>query len=287
MTKIFIADATGSIGTALLPELTGQGHDVVAGVTSPEAQTELTARGVTAILSDPNDVAGLTQAMEGCDKLFLSLPLVEGMTRRGHLAVEAAKQAGVQYIVRSSCYAASSDAHWRLGREYGMVDQFVEDSGIDFTVLRPNTFMQIFTTDMNEMIQSGTLALPEEDAKVSYIDAHDIAACAAHLFQNNEGHINSYYALTGPEGLGGADIATAIAAATGKALTYTPIPEEEFIATLADSGVPQWTIDMRVSLSRVVKLGMAGNVTQAVQHLTGKPARSFTDFATAHCQTWK
>lgn len=287
MSTIFVAGAAGNIGTALLAELGTKGADLVAGVHSPDKAKTLGELGVTARTFDYADQASMEQAMAGCDKLFLVLPLMEGMTRFGHLAVEAAKAAGIEYIVRSSGYAASSDAHWRLGREHGMVDQFVEDSGIPFTVLRPNTFMQNFSTAMVPMIKSGVIALPEEDASVSYTDVRDIAACAARLFEDNTDHENKFYALTGPEGLTLHQVAETISRASGREVRYTPVEEEAYVAALTGMGVPEWTVNMLVSLTRVVKLGMAGNVTKAVEYLTDQPARTFEDFATEHAPVWK
>jgi uncharacterized protein YbjT (DUF2867 family) len=286
MSTIFVAGAAGTIGTALLDALEGTDAEVVAGVHTAGQAQALADRGVTARPFDYGDQASMAEAMQGCDRLFLVLPLAEGMTRRGHLAVEAAKEAGIEYLVRSSGYAASSDAHWRLGREHGMVDQFVEDSGIPFTILRPNSFMQNFSTVMAPMVRSGELALPEGDARVSYIDARDIADCAARLLLDNAGHENHFYALTGPQGLSLAEVAVHLSGVSGREVVYEPVDEDDYVRGLAGVGVPEWTVNMLVSLTRVVKLGMAGNVTKAVEHLTGNPARTFTDFAADHAASW-
>lgn len=287
MSKIFVAGATGNIGSALLSTLMESGQEAVAGVHDPDKAKMLEDQGVDARLFDFQDVDSMVRAMKGCDKLFLALPLVETMARYGHLAVEAAKQAGIGYIVRSSAYAASSDAHWRLGREHGMVDQFVEDSGIPFTTLRPNTFMQNFSGWLADMIRTGAIALPDEDAKVSYIDVRDIASCAATLLVDPGEHENKFYALTGPEGLSLTEVAEQISNALDREIIYAPVAEEDYIEVLQEMGLPQWNIEMLVSLARVVKLGMAGNVTKAVEFLTGKPARTFADFAVEYAGVWK
>ncbi len=284
MSRIFVAGAAGNIGTALLAALETKGADVVAGV---HGNTSLPNGWDGEIRPfDFEDRASMVSAMAGCTKLFLALPLVEKMTRYGSQAMEAAKEAGIEYIVRSSRYGASSDAHWRLGREHGMVDQFVEDSDIPFSVLRPNTFMQLFSTIMADAIRSGTVALPEEEFPVSYLDIRDMADCAAALLVDNTGHVNRTYALTGPEGLTGPDLAARISAATGREISYTPIEERAFIEKLDGSGMSEWTRNMQVSLSRVVKLGMMGNVTKAVEFLTNAPARTFDAFAAEHATTW-
>jgi uncharacterized protein YbjT (DUF2867 family) len=286
MSRIFIAGAAGNIGASLIDTLSDK-TEIVAGVHSQDKAEAVRAKGVEARLCDFEDQASMTTAMAGCDRMFLVVPMQERMTRFGRVAVDAAKEAGIGYIVRSSAYAASSDAHWRLGRENGMIDQFVEDSGIPFTVLRPNSFMQNFSTFLAGMLKSGTIALAEEDYKVSYIDVRDIAACAARLLKDNAGYTDSFYALTGPQGLTLADVAETIGAEAGVKVLYTPIEEEEYIEGLDGAGVPEWNRNMLVSLSRVIKLGMMGNVTQAVEYLTGTPARTFADFVADHADAWR
>jgi uncharacterized protein YbjT (DUF2867 family) len=286
MSRIFIAGAAGNIGSALIDTLPDKA-EIVAGVRSPEKGEALKAMGVEARIFDFEDKDSMVAAMAGCDRMFLVVPMLEKMTRFGRLAVDAAREAGIGYIVRSSAYGASSDAHWRLGRENGMIDQFVEDSKIPFPVLRPTSFMQNFSTILADMIKSGTITLAEEDYKVSYIDVRDIAACAARLLADNEGYTDSFYALTGPQGLTLTDVAETIGSEAGVKVAYTPIEEEAYIEGLDQAGVPEWNRNMLVSLSRVIKLGMMGNVTQAVEYLTGTPARPFAEFAADHAGAWR
>ena len=286
MGKVFVSGAAGNVGGAAAASLCAAGVEVVAGVRAEGRGDALKAMGAEVRPFDFADPDSMVAAMAGCDRVFLALPLVEGMTRLGHLAVEAMKAAGVEYVVRSSGYAASSDAHWRLGREHGMVDQFVEDSGIAFTTLRPNTFMQNFSTVMAPMVKGGTLTLPEKDAAVSYIDVRDVGDCAARLFQDNAGFENGFYALTGPEGLTLSDVAATLSELDGVSVEYQPVEEAAYVAGLLEMGTPKWNVDMLVSLTRVVKLGMMGNVTRAVEHVSGKPARTFAEFAREHASAW-
>jgi uncharacterized protein YbjT (DUF2867 family) len=273
MSKVFVAGASGNMGKALIDLFKTEGTEFVAGIHGDNM--------------DFADQASMVALMEGCDKMFLEVPLMEGMPRFGHLAVEAAKQAGIEYIIQASRYAASSDAHWRLGRDSGMIDQFVEDSGIAYTILRPNTLMQTYTNELLDMVKSGVIEMPEEDATVSYLDARDVADVVAGLFKDPGENKNKLFALTGPEGLTQADVAAQISEATGTEVKYISIPEEAYIKQRVDAGDSEWLHTMKVSLTRVVKLGMAGNVTKAVEFLSGKPARTFAQFAADHAGVWK
>ncbi|WP_419786295.1 NmrA family NAD(P)-binding protein [Pseudodesulfovibrio sp.] len=282
MSKLFVAGFSGPVRDAVLNLLAGQGVTLVAGPDATNAP-----EGVEIRPFDFEDQASIATAFAGCDRIFLAPPFGETMARAGNRAVAAAKEAGVSYIVLYSRYDASSDAHWRMGREYGMVEQFVEDSGIPFTVLRANGSMQKFSTLLADSVRSGKVVLPEESYPVSYIDARDVAACAVQLLGDSEGHENRFYALTGPEGLTGADVAARLTEATGREIAYESIEEEPFAADLDRAGYTEWQRNMEISLCRVVKLGMMGNVTKAVEFLTGSPARSFADFAAENASVWK
>jgi uncharacterized protein YbjT (DUF2867 family) len=94
------------------------------------------------------------------------------------------------------------------------------------------------------------------------------------------------YALTGPQGLSLAEVAALLTTATGREVVYRPSDEAQYMDALAQAGLPQWNADMLVSLTRVVKLGMAGNVTGAVEHLTGRAPRTFAAFAADHAGAW-
>lgn len=288
MKRIFVAGATGNMGREVVRELKERGMEPVSGVHSPDKGETFAEQGIEARAFDFQDMDSLELAMQGCDGLFLMSPFCQTLARFGNNAVKAARDSDVKHIVRASGYGVSSDAHWRLGRELGMVDQYVEDSEIPFTILRPNHFMQLFSGVYCASIrENGVIAVPEEQAKISYIDVRDIAACVGAVFADSEAHAERTYALTGPDPLSLGDVARQIAEASGRDVRYDSVPEDDYVRALKDSGQPEWNVTMLVSLTRVVKLGLAANVTHAVEHLTGRPARTFADFVRENAAVWK
>lgn len=281
--RIFVTGAAGTVGSAVVRELVARGFSVVAGVRDESRGLNPGAEAVRAMdLADPESVY---HAMEGCQGMVLALPLVERMRKYGHNVMLAAKEAGIEHVVRSSGMGASFDAHWRLGREHGGVDLLVEESGMGFTILRPNVFMQNFTTVLARTIGRGELFLPYGQSRVSYIDVRDVAACVAAAFENREEHDGKTYALTGPESLSGADVASIFSGA-GVSVEYTAQEEPEYKEAMLGAGMPQWNLDMLVSLARIIRRDMAWNVTGAVEHITGREPRSLASFAAGHAAVW-
>lgn len=253
MTRLFLAAADTPAGRAVSQGLAGTGVDIVTD--APD--------------TDP------VEAMRDADVLALVSPLEETLVRQGFGLVNAAKEAGIGHVIRISLYASANDAHWRLGRELGRVDLAVEESGLPYTILRPSMLMQTLPTP-GEL--NGVLRVPSGDAAVSYLDGRDLAACVQSILSDPEAHNGRTYAVTGPQGLATEDLTRAMGEVSGKHPEAQDLEENDYLAVLSEQGFDEWSRNMLLSLSRIAKRGMAGNVTGAVRHITGRDPRSYADY---------
>lgn len=228
-------------------------------------------------LADTDDAEAASSAMQKTDILVLGLPLADGMVERGFSLVNAAKAVGVRHIVFLSRYAAAHDAHWRLGRETGRIDLAVEQSGLPFTILRPNTLMSAaFTLPPDGQ---DTIRLPGADAAVSYLHPADLSRCILAVANAVDDHAGRTYAVTGPEALSPREAVAIMAEAAGRPLSAVDVDEGEYTAMLMGEGRSQWQVEMLISLTRIGIRGMMRNVTGAVKHLTGHEPRPFSEYA--------
>lgn len=137
-TSILVCGATGNVGRLLVQALQRAQVDTVLAA-SPNGETVAGAVGRVLDLLSPTSVEA---AMAGVQRLFLltpAHPMMEAMTAN---AVNAAKAAGVQHIVRISGAGADPRSEIAIARLQGRCDQIVIDSGITHTLLRPKNFMQ-------------------------------------------------------------------------------------------------------------------------------------------------
>ena len=104
--------------------------------------------------------------------------------------IEAARRAGVQHLVQFSGLGADIDSPARISRCHAMVERTLEESGIPFTHLRPNTFMQNILGAAPAIASRGSLEQPMNDLTVSLVDVRDIAAVAATVL-TEPGHIGN------------------------------------------------------------------------------------------------
>jgi uncharacterized protein YbjT (DUF2867 family) len=271
---ILVTGATGNIGRELVKQLKAAGAHVIAGSPSGES----VARLVETRHVDFVDPASLKRAFQGIDTLFLLFPLQANMVELARNAVAAAKAAGVKHIVRSSGAGADASSPVAIARVQGEIDQLVIDSGIAYTLLRPNSFMQNFLNFYAGMIRGGALYLPQGQGKVSFVDTRDIAAVAAAVLQQPADHAGKVYTLTGGEALSNADVAACIGAALGRTISYVPMRQ---------AGMTAWSIETLMSLNRIIAAGYTAEVSPDVQRVLGRAPIRFDRFVADNLAAWR
>ena len=278
---ILVTGATGNIGRAVLASLQAAGANVIAGSRAGNAVDGVSGRKVD--FNDPTQLAG---AFKGVDRLFLVFPLESNKIALATNAISAAKAAGVKFIVRSSGAGADAQSPVALAKLQGTVDQLVMNSGVPYSLLLPNSFMQNWINYYGGMIKAGALYLSHGDGKISSVDVRDIADVAAAILLNPDAHNGKSYTLTGPQALSAHECLAQIAKASGRVAQYVAVPEAASIEAMKNMGMDDWSIDMLSSLNQIIAAGYAAGITTDVETVTGKPARTFSAFAHDHANAW-
>ena len=168
------------------------------------------------------------------------------------------------------------------------VELALEASGLNFTHLRPNFFMQIFASGPHhaQIMASRQIRLPAADARISFIDVHDIAAVAQECLLN-ECHHGKAYTLTGGEALSHADVAAHIATASESAVSYVALSEDEARREWTAAGLPAANVERLIGFYRIVRTGAASTMSPSVEQILARAPGTFADFATFHRRTWR
>jgi uncharacterized protein YbjT (DUF2867 family) len=186
---------------------------------------------------------------------------------------------------------ADLKANAEVMRLHRQAEQIIEESGIPYTFLRPNEFMQNFINFHGHSIKNNNaFYLPMESAKVSVVDVRDIAAVAVKALTEN-GDINKYnnkiYLIAGPEALSYHQMAQLLSNATGKKISYTSISEEEARAAMKEMGMDDWLINAILELYNYFRKEYASQVSSAVEEVTGKKPIPFTQFARDYVEAFR
>jgi uncharacterized protein YbjT (DUF2867 family) len=271
---ILLTGASGKVGSELLLRLRAEGVRFRAAFHSPEKAEKARASGLDATVLDYAFPETLAPALEGIEKLFLLSP--PGSTGLESAAVEEAKKAGVRRIVKLSVWGADAGA-FQIARDHRAVEKRIEMSGIPFTFLRPNGFMQTYLFYAATIKTQSVFFLPAGESRYNIIDVRDVAAVAAATLAE-PGHEGMAYALSGPEALSNAAIAAKLSAALGRTIAYVQITDDEFRAALLDHGIPPGFVEDLVDLQHYYVSGAAAQETPWVERITGRKPGTFDRF---------
>lgn len=275
---ICVTGAGGTVGSELVRELrAAEAPFRVAHFSKAKAEAAR-AKGIEAFVVDYAKPGTLGKAFRGCERLFLLGPTVENQTELELAAVEAAKAAGVRHVVKQSVLGAEGE-DYSFAKVHRPVERALEASGLEWTFLRPNGFMQNLVTFMAPTIRGeGRFYTACGDARISHVDVRDIAAVAAKALTGT-GHAGKAYTLTGPEALTYDRMAGLLSKALGRPVQHVNLPPSDLKGAMVSEGVPERIVDWLLDLERYYREGRASHVTDDVERVTGRPPRSFADAA--------
>lgn len=278
---ILVTLANSNVGSAIAGRLLERGVALRLGARNAQ-KARVAFPGAEVVPLDYQDATSVPAALQDVDALYLASPfdMPPETTMR---VVDLAAQAGVRHVVRLSAMGAQlMDAH-PLRR----VELHIEASGMSWTFLRPNTFMQNFsTTDAEGIRRTGAIIEPAGDGATSFVDARDIAAVGV-VALTERGHEGLAYDLTGPAAVTREQVAAAISAATGRAVRYEPVEEQQFEQGMTDAGDPEVAIQTMTNFYRYVRAGQTATLADGVQRVTGRAPIGIEQFALDHAERWR
>ncbi len=284
---ILITGATGTTGREVVGELRRLGaRGVRALVRDPERAGFIREAGFEAVAGDFERAETLDAALVGVERALLLTPPTPDTVRHHRDFIEAAATAGVRRVVKLSAFGADADAPEGFGRWHGQAENLLKTSGLKWTILRPNFFMQNLLGQARQINATGSIFQPVGDARASFIDARDIAAVAARAL-TEEGHDEKTYTLTGPEALSYQDIAAKLSEASGRSIAYVPVTPEQFRAGALGAGLPEWLVSALERLNEIFASGAAAAVTDDVRRVARKEPTTFEQFARDHAEAFK
>ena len=282
--SILVTGATGTIGREVIRHLCKKDVAVRAGIRDVAKARNQFGESVELTPFDFEDADSYPKALKDVEKLFVLPPLVPDQVKVTLALVDAAKCAGVRHIVKLSAIGADPAASFTVGRWHGETDQYIRDSGLGFTLLRPNSFMQNFINYFPP--RDSVIHLPWGEGRASFVDTRDVGAVAAEALIG-DGRDGVTYDVTGPEALGLADVARILSAVSGVQIRYVDVPEAAAREGMLQAHIPQWQVDALLELHAINKQGHWEAVTSDVETVTGKPPTSFAQFARDHAQSFR
>lgn len=283
---ILVTGATGTNGTEIVKLLSAAGAQVRALVRNRAKAAAIEGPGVEIVEGDFDKPETLEAALQGVEKALLLTPIALNMVELHKNFIEAAKRVGTKHIVKFSAFGADPNSPIMLGKWHGESEKLLEESGIAYTHLQPNGFMQNLLAFGQSIATQGTFFQPAADAKISNVDTRDISAVAAQVLLE-EGHEGKTYLITGPEALTFYEVADKLSAVVGKKVTYVDVSPEDFKTSLLAWGQPEWLADALNELYGIYRAGYGAVVTNVVAEVGKKEPITFDQFARDYAQVFK
>jgi uncharacterized protein YbjT (DUF2867 family) len=275
---ILVTGATGNAGGAVVRAVVGAGEDVRALVRDPGRFAP--PPGVEAVAGDLDRPESLAAALAGVRGVFL----LSGFRDMPGILAEI-RRAGVgQVVLLSSSAAPGGDLSNAVARYHILSEAAVRDSGIPWTFLQPNSFMTNTFRWLPQLRAGDVVRAPFPDVRVATIDPEDLGAVAAAALTTG-GHEGRAYRLSGPESLLPADRVAVLAKVLGRALRFEGQSDTEARAEMTRTTPPEY-VDAFFSFFADGTLDES-KVLSTVEEITGRPPRTFEQWALRHIETFQ
>jgi uncharacterized protein YbjT (DUF2867 family) len=224
---ILILGATGRTGSHLvnLLERESDALEIRVAIRKPEQAEQFLKRGIKTVPLDLDDLSTYEDALQGVQRLFMVTGYTVDMLNQGKNLTDAAKDAGVEYIVHVGTFHQPDRPQAKLIRHYiwhQLIETYIEASGISWTHLCPNAFMQNFFG----AVQDDKLRMFFGQERVGLVDCFDLARVAAAALREPAKHAGQRYFLS-VEALTMPEAAQILAEELGKVIAYEPLPASD------------------------------------------------------------
>jgi uncharacterized protein YbjT (DUF2867 family) len=207
--KILVAGATGTLGGMIVQRLLERGSAVRCLVRPASDHRALREAGAEICFGNLRDLGSLDAAMEGVGAVVTTA----NSARRGgddnvltveidgnRNLIDAARRAGVEQFVFVSALGASLDNPVPFMRGKAMTEEYLRASGVPYTILAPNVFMEAWIGMVVGMpVQSGrpVTLVGEGRRRHAFVSIEDVADFAVAAL-GNPSALNQYIPIAGP-----------------------------------------------------------------------------------------
>jgi uncharacterized protein YbjT (DUF2867 family) len=272
---ILITGASGNVGREVVKQALAVGLKIRATFQSAAVAAQA-PEGLQGVIMDYSKPETIRAAVHGVEKIFLVGPPTQELPQLEANLVKEVRAAGRTHIVKLSALGGRQSTFPSGHRES---EENIEASGLPYTFLRPNGFMQNLVNYSAGSIRSQNAFYGcQGEGAVSLIDIRDIAAVAVIVLAAS-GHEGKSYSLTGGEALTNQQVAEKLSAVAGRKIKYVDLPPAELKKGILASGASEWSADALVDLQRLYREGKASMVSGDVERLTRRRPITFDQFA--------
>jgi len=248
---ILVTGAAGKTGQAIIRALVKRDAVVRVFVYRPEKSRIVEDIGVQeVVVGDMVDKAAYRQAVQGVSALYhICSNMNPDEVSIGRVAIEVAREAGVQHFVYHSVLHPQTEAmphHWNKLR----VEEMLFESGLNYTILQPAAYMQNILAGWQSIVEQGVYRVPYPvETRLGMVDLEDVADVAATVLTES-GHNGAIYELAGPDNLTQSEVATILSERLGRPVKAEQISLEAWAEGARATGLGTYQIETLLKMFR-------------------------------------
>jgi NAD(P)H dehydrogenase (quinone) len=277
---ILVTGATGHFGEDAIDFLLGKVQpDALAALARDVRKAEpLAVKGIAVREGNYFDRDSLVKAFAGIEKLlFVSSSELENRVEQHKNVIDAAKAAGVKQIVYTSVLNPPADPYFKPALDHLETERLLKESGIAHTVLRNSFYLEIFPMFIGNALESGQIAFPAGDGKLTSAARTEMAEAAANIL-TGEGHENKIYEIGSEEAVSLGDVAEVLSELAGRKIDYLDIPLDAFKAELVKNQTPAPLVEMFAGIAEAIKHGELDYKSADLKNLLGRKPSGLKEF---------
>ena len=282
---ILITGASGSVGKAVLQEVSRAQSNFRAMFRSKEEAAKAPPR-CQPVLADFSDKPSLRKALDGVTAVYLVCSPIPQLVELESNVLDVCKEIGVQHVVLNSALGAG-DFTKSFPSWHRKVEDKLKSTGISYTILRPNGFLQnIVAFNAPSIRAQGAFYAAMGDAKVSYLDVGDIAVVAAKALHAGP-HAGKTYELLGPEAISNQELAKRISRVAGRTVKYVDIPESAQREAMLGLGIPEWQVTALLDLLQYYRQGAGAKTDGLLKSLIEREPVTLDQYLSANAREFR
>lgn len=273
---ILLTGVTGKTGGETAKQLLARGAPFRAVVRNEAKAAELKAAGVELVIGDVADPETVRQALKGVATALLVLPNGRNQVAMEKQFTDLAKAAGLRHLVKMSSMEAVAHAKTPIPQGHWAVEEYIRASGLAWTMIKPNFFMQNLLTSAGSIKAQRRFSLPMGHGTTGMADIRDIAAVCVEVL-TGKGHAGRSYEITGPEILTFYDVADRFSDVLGAKIEYAPMPMDQFRERMKNVLEP-WHLNAVCELFREIDEIGLDHTTDTFRKLMGREPIALRQF---------
>jgi NAD(P)H dehydrogenase (quinone) len=269
-----ITGASGNLGRRTAELLLDQVDptEVLLVTRTPDALSDLAARGAVVRHGDFNEPSELPAAFAGGERmLIISGDDIGARTAQHIAAIEAAKAAGVGHVAYTSIVNPVDDNPAAVVPSHKATEEALAASGLGWTFLRNGLYSEFRIDEAAMAKDNGSFHHNLGDGQTAYVSRDDCAAAAAAVLSGGSEHDGQIYNITGPALLGAAELAELYGRVGGTPVEAINVPDDGLIQGMIGAGLPEFVAGLIASFGTAIRGGYLNERSDAVEKLTGRP----------------